>query len=63
MHTMKNVPCPGEIIREDITVVTDADKSKVANHLSRARALRSDLGDIKFDANDIDAFKRNGRRE
>ena len=62
MLTMKNIPHPGEIIHEDITVVTDSDNSKVAQRLERARALRVDLDAAKFDVADIDAFKRSDRK-
>ena len=34
----------------------------VEEHLARARALRARLGDARFAAREIDAFKRTGRR-
>lgn len=59
---MKNIPHPGEIIREDVIAAPKVDNSKTTVRLERARALRADLGDIEFDAIDIDVFKRNGRK-
>ena len=60
-HKMKNIPHPSEIIREDVIVTPKAKNRKTTESLERARALRADLGDIKFDVNDIDAFKLNDR--
>lgn len=60
---MKNIPHPGEIIREDVIATPKVDNSKTTVRLERTRALRAYLGDIEFDAIDIDVFKRNGRRE
>ncbi len=33
-----------------------------AERLARARALRSELGSVRFRVRDVDAFKREGRR-